>query len=436
MKKLIALFLAIIMPIGLCTACGSNSALSGTTTPKKIIDSEEIVLGYLAESMNKDEVPRGIIVFQAGTALMFEDTDFTMGELSKMTDDKILAALYKEELDYKISSYESDVNSFKHSINSSNESIENCNNRINYFQDQIADLQAKLQEEQAKVEAYNWYDYCVGRKGDFPQTFSDFYKEKQENRWFDLRERDWIEAIWSKVGIEKYAEAPTLLDAWKKYKSDNPNITEIKLTAMNYVSTQNFSVNDERIDEVLEKFDTIRMPDQIERVKTNFEKTKLQYEQEINKVQEDINEVEIRITEYQESITTAEKNIDEKNIEIEALKKLDKLEDRTVYKTIINIQTDSTGNGIDTEYIMLLEKDNIFLGLPLDAKTSGYREENVDVYDSAYYGYSLDMGNSKQEGYLFFKSESRKLKLDFDTLDTKGILIDVTDEKNILNAIK
>lgn len=138
----------------------------------------------------------------------------------------------------------------------------------------------------------------------------------------------------------------------------------------------------------------------------------------------------------QESITTAEKNIDEKNIEIEALKKLDKLEDRTVYKTIINIQTDSTGNGIDTEYIMLLEKDNIFLGLPLDAKTSGYREENVDVYDSAYYGYSLNMGNSKQEGYLFFKSESRKLKLDFDTLDTKGILIDVTDEKTILNAIK
>lgn len=436
MKKLAALFLALIMPLGLCTACGSGNALSGTTTPKKIIDSKEIAIGYLVESMSKDEVPRGVVIFQEGTALMFDDTDYTMGELSKMTDEKILAALYKEEVDNKISSYESNIKTYNRNIESENNSIKSCNNRINDYQNEIAKLQAELEEKKQSIETYNWYNYYKATKGDFPQTFSDLYKEKNEGKWYDLRERDWIEAIWAKVGIEQYADTATLLEAWKKYKSDNPNVTEIKLTSMNYISTKNFSVNDERIDEVLNKFDTKRMPDVIERLKTNFEKTKLEYAEDIEKVQEDITECEAEITGYQELISTAEKNIEETNKKIDELKKLDKLEDRTTYKTVINIQTDSSGNKIDSEYIMILGKNSIFLGLPLDAQASAYREDKATVYDSSYYGYSLDMGNSNQIGYLFFRSESGKLKLDFDSKNTKGILVDVTDEKKILEGAK
>lgn len=96
-KKILSLFMAITV---LClNGCGSNSTvggniLSGETTPKNILESSSPTIGYLVKMVDKDSVPQKILIFQNKQVLEY-DTNYTMGELSKMTDAEIIENIDK-----------------------------------------------------------------------------------------------------------------------------------------------------------------------------------------------------------------------------------------------------------------------------------------------------------------------------------------------------
>jgi len=105
----------------LLTACGSG----GTTTPKDILDSSEPVIGYLVKGEGKDEKPARVLVFQEGKITTYEDTEYTMGDFSKMEDEEIIENLNtklqqdaKEKIESQIESKQSELNRLQGTENS------------------------------------------------------------------------------------------------------------------------------------------------------------------------------------------------------------------------------------------------------------------------------------------------------------------------------
>ncbi|MBQ3030573.1 MAG: hypothetical protein IJD24_05050 [Agathobacter sp.] len=92
-KQLVAFLIFTMMLSG----CGGN-VVSSSLTPKQIIDSEEIIIGYLvAGDLTEESIPQMYFAFQNGNATVYQGENCSMYELATKTDEEILELLQERE---------------------------------------------------------------------------------------------------------------------------------------------------------------------------------------------------------------------------------------------------------------------------------------------------------------------------------------------------
>lgn len=350
----------------LLTACGSG----GTTTPKDILDSSEPVIGYLVKGEGKDEKPARVLVFQEGKITTYEDTEYTMGDFSKMEDEEIIENLNakqqedaKEKIESQIESKQSELNRLQGTENSEEvlaetEILQNSDEDI-YLWDKFdvaynsADLSGNTMVERILEtgilemiidEAYNSMT-----EEDIPKTF-----EEAANK----------------------ALAPESF-----YGEDLRNVAE------------QAGMTEADILEAFKELDTIVTS----ALEEEREKEKAELQEKVDKLQEEIAALE----------KEREGKVEEE-----------------VSNAFICLFSDSTGNEVSKEGIVWDE-----MAALLNVNSS-YLTTGKAIYDSEYYGYNVTDESNNFICYLLFRDAKGKgMTLGFDKLDTKDTYLDLSNNE-------
>ena len=359
MKNFKKLVLGIMCFTLLLSGCGNG----GASTPKGIISSEKPIIAYYIRNMDKDNSPTSIFVFQNGKTKEY-DTRYTMGELSKMTDEEILSALQKEYIEQELKSAKS--------------SLEYANKRANDYQSKIDDLNKEYE--------YTWYEL-------WQDTYTEAYqlldgKSIESNLLGDMKN------LLQKKG---YTNGKTITEDWQALVDSDPNenfYKNIWFDEMYNWLYRDVTGSPAYFQPGLEAYDKA-LANTVEKKKAAREESKKKYEDKL-----------------------AEENINIAELESE-LAELEKGEKDTYNRrTIINIVTDTSGNNTNEEQIIVLGKKRVITKLSISPYGTLYCEEGSVIYDSTYYGYTLCDGYN----YLFFRNNNN---LTFDSVNTKDVYIDL-----------
>lgn len=168
MKRKIATLLTLALSISLLGGCGGSSDVettnnesdndsSGilsevTNTKSNVLSeclSEEKVIGYTVDSVDKSETPSNIYFFNEGkvTIIPGEEFGLTMGDFAKLSDDEIWKK-YETVKEAYAETYRAEQNSkIQNKIDSINEDIVYFQDYIDSIEnDSLVELQAYLQE--------------------------------------------------------------------------------------------------------------------------------------------------------------------------------------------------------------------------------------------------------------------------------------------------
>lgn len=363
MKHFKQLTLLILTLSLLLCGCGGNSG----ATPKSIVNSDSPVIGYMISGIDKEKVPSSVYVFQKGKVKEY-DTRYTLGELSKMTDEEVLTALQKEYLEQELESTKQSLESSKKTAKNYQEKIDELNKEYEYTWDSLW--------EDASTEAYTMLEG----------------KRIESSLLGDMAN------MLRKKGFREYK---TFNEAWKALEASDPDTNFCKsiwnsgyYTVLYDVvgNTSYFTPGIEAYDQALEKVVAAK--------EASREKQKIKQEEKLA-------ETNTKIAEYENEIKELEKG--EKDV--------------PKRRAIINIVSNSSGNEVSEEQIVILTKKSVKRTISLNPSFAQYCEEGSEIYDSIYYGYS-DGGYTTN--YLLLRGMSN---LKFDAVDTKDIYVDLKDFK-------
>lgn len=360
MKHFKKLFLFIMCITLLLCGCGNG----GTSTPKGIIGSEKPTIAYYTDKMDKDEVPNSIFVFQNGKTKEY-DTDYTMGELSKMTDEEILSALQKEYI---------------------KQELESAKSSLEYAKKAATDYQSKIDNLNKEYE-YTWF----GLWGD---ASIEAYKLLEGKRIESNLLGDMKDLLYK----EGYTNGKTMSEDWQALVDSDPNENFYKNVWFDNMYNwlyRDVTGSPAYFQPGLEAYD--------QALANTVEKKKLEREEKKKKYEDKLAEKNTEIAELENEIAELEKG------ESDAYNR----------RTIINIVTDTSGNNVSEEQIVVLGKKKVISKITLTPYDKTYCEEGAEVYDSTYYGYSDGGYNTS---YLFFRD---KANLTFDSVETKDAYIDL-----------
>lgn len=94
-KKIVKLILVFtILTVFIC-GCG---VVQGSVTPKQIIDSEDVIIGYyISGEITEEAIPTMILTFQNGKGTVYRGGTETLKELEQLGDDEILEQIKDRE---------------------------------------------------------------------------------------------------------------------------------------------------------------------------------------------------------------------------------------------------------------------------------------------------------------------------------------------------
>lgn len=351
----------------LLTACGSG----GTTTPKDILDSSEPVIGYLVKGEGKDEKPARVLVFQEGKITTYEDTEYTMGDFSKMEDEEIIENLNakqqedaKEKIESQIESKQSELNRLQETENSEEvlaetEILQNSDEDI-YLLDNL-DVAYNLAELSGNTMIER-----ILETGILEMIIDEAYNSMTEEEI----PKTFEEAANKALAPESF------------YGEDLRNQAE------------QAGITEADILEACKELDTIVTS----ALEEKREKEKAELQEKVDKLQEEIAALE--------------------------KEREGKTEEEEVSNAFICLFSDSTGNEVSKEGIVWDE-----MAALLNVNSS-YLTTGKAIYDSEYYGYNVTDESNNFICYLLFRDTKGKgMTLGFDKLDTKDTYLDLSDDE-------
>lgn len=351
----------------LLTACGSG----GTTTPKDILDSSEPVIGYLVKGEGKDEKPARILVFQEGKIITYEDTEYTMGDFSKMEDEEIIENLNakqqedaKEKIESQIESKQSELNRLQGTENSEevlaeSEILQNSDEDI-YLWDNLDVVYSSAESSGntmiERILETGIIDIIIS------EAYDSIIEEENIPKTFE-------EAANKALAPESFYGGDL------RYMAEQAGITEADIL------------------EACKELDTIATP----ALEEEREKEKAELQEKVDKLQEEI--------------AALEKEREGKAAE-------------EVSNAFICLFSDSTGNEVSKEGIVWDE-----MAALLNVNSS-YLTTGKAIYDSEYYGYNVTDESNNFICYLLFRDAKGKgMTLGFDKLDTKDTYLDLSNNE-------
>ena len=352
--------------------CGCNG-MSGNITPKTIINSEEPVIGYWTDELNKDKTPSSIYVFQNGKVKEY-DTKYKMGELSEMSDSEILSALQQEYVEKEILSTQNNLNAKTKQAEKYQKSIDKLNKEYQYTWLDLWD-----ETSLAAYELLNQDRMTYGLLSEMANLLKkNNYTQSQTitEDWNALVNSDPNENFYKKIWFGK-----------------NYNIVYKKIVGSPSLFTPGLEAYDQALEQVVAD------------KKVERENKKIKYEEKLSNIKAEITELE------------------------EKLAKLEKGEADTYNrKVIINVMSDESGNNVQEEQLVVLGKKYVVDTLELHPSDQTFCTQSIEVYDSSYRGYGNVNSNGRK--YLFFRTNG---KLKYDNVDTKDIYVDLKNFDEFFN---
>jgi hypothetical protein len=294
-KKLALLFTVTAVVTSLFIGCGSTDTstsvssdtekyvgeesmepMSGTLTPKSIIDSSSPVIGYLIQNPDKDEVPGAVVIFQEGKATWYKDTKYTMGDFSKMTDSDVVKNLSGEvatENKKQLEEYEAQIKEYQEKNDTLNTTSytyawsDYLEKIMVEYENQIA---TELNEEQYSIlsSIYTYYSSQLDATGSFEDAWNKYVKENPD------------EDVCSTIG----SDDKSILDTVKAYDALAHQYSEAESAERDTKKASKISENQTEID---------KLNEQISKLQSD-EVTKTEYKTLIDiKTDESSNEVNI-----------------------------------------------------------------------------------------------------------------------------------------------